>query len=127
MTQNNTKFARTCSDCGKGINEGYVINGGCEHYCSDACLHKHVSADEFEDLHDDGDGDSYWTEWDADDCDDDLTPDSVERRALQGLLDALVSPDCTDAELPAVFANRAGSGDIIPAIFAARAALVGAA
>lgn len=70
MTQNNTKFARTCSDCGKGMNEGYVINGGCEHYCSDDCLHKHISADEFEDLYDDGDGDSYWTEWDADDCDD---------------------------------------------------------
>jgi hypothetical protein len=53
------------------MNEGYVINGGCEHYCSDACLHKHVSADEFEDLHDDGDGDSYWTEWEEGDCDDD--------------------------------------------------------
>jgi hypothetical protein len=43
--------------------------------------------------------------------------------ALQGLLDALVSPDCTDAELPAVLAHLAGSGDIIPAIIAARAAL----
>jgi len=45
-------------------------------------------------------------------------------RALQGLLDALVSPDCTNAELPAVFAHNAGSGDIIPAIIAARAAIV---
>jgi hypothetical protein len=45
------------------------------------------------------------------------------QRALQNLLDALVSPDCTDAELPAVFAQTAGSGDIIPAIIAARAAI----
>jgi hypothetical protein len=70
MTQSNTKFARKCKECGKGMNEGYVINGGVAHYCSDACLHKHVSADEFEDLHDDGDGDSYWTEWEEGDCDD---------------------------------------------------------
>ena len=58
-----TKFARKCDECGKGMNEGYVIDGGCEHYCSDACLHKHMSADEYDALHDDGDGDSYWTEW----------------------------------------------------------------
>jgi hypothetical protein len=43
--------------------------------------------------------------------------------ALRGLLDALVSPDCTDAELPAVFTNVAGGGDIVPAIIAARKAL----
>lgn len=71
MTQTITKFARKCSECGKGMNEGYVINGGVAHYCSDACMHKHVSADEFEELYDDGDGDSYWTEWDECDCDDD--------------------------------------------------------
>jgi hypothetical protein len=54
------------------MNEGYVINGGCEHYCSDACLFKHITPTEFEDLHDDGDGDSYWTEWeDQNDWDDD--------------------------------------------------------
>ena len=44
-------------------------------------------------------------------------------RALQGLLNSLVSPRCTDAELPAVFAHHAGSGEIIPAIIAAREAL----
>ena len=72
MIVNGIRYARKCDECGEGMNEGYVINGGCEHYCSDACLHKHVSADEFEDLHDDGDGDSYWTEWeDQNDWDDD--------------------------------------------------------
>lgn len=72
MIVNGIRYARKCNECGEGMNEGYVINGGCEHYCSDACLHKHVSADEFDDLHDDGDGDSYWTEWeDQNDWDDD--------------------------------------------------------
>jgi hypothetical protein len=65
------------------MNEGYVINGGCEHYCSDACLHKHVSPDEFEDLHDDGDGDSYWTEWeDQNDWDDDDEEEAALRVSI---------------------------------------------
>jgi hypothetical protein len=72
MIVNGIRYARKCNECGEGMNEGYVTDGGCEHYCSDACLHKHVSADEFDDLHDDGDGDSYWTEWeDQNDWDDD--------------------------------------------------------
>jgi hypothetical protein len=57
--------AHKCTACGAGMNEGYVIEGGCEHYCSDECLHKHVSPKEFLELYDDGDGDSYWTEWEG--------------------------------------------------------------
>ena len=65
-------YARKCSECGRGMNEGYVIGGGCEHYCSDYCLHKHVTHEEFLELYDDGDGDSYYTEWeDQNDWDDD--------------------------------------------------------
>jgi hypothetical protein len=44
------------------MNEGYVIES-CEWYCSDECLHKHVSPEEFLELYADGEGDSYWTEW----------------------------------------------------------------
>jgi hypothetical protein len=62
------KFARTCTACGAGMNEGYVIESR-EWYCSDECLHKHVSAEEFLELYDDGDGDSYWTEWEEEDAD----------------------------------------------------------
>jgi hypothetical protein len=43
------------------MNEGYVINGGCEHYCSDDCLP--MTEAEFDALYGDGEGDSYWTEW----------------------------------------------------------------
>ena len=66
------RYARKCSECGRGMNEGYVIGGGCEHYCSNYCLHKHVTHEEFLELYDDGDGDSYYTEWeDQNDWDDD--------------------------------------------------------
>ena len=64
MLVDGIRYARQCTACGAGMNKGYIIEGGCEYYCSDLCLHKHISPDEFEELHDDGDGDSYWTEWD---------------------------------------------------------------
>jgi len=60
-------YARTCTDCGAGMNEGYVIERR-EWYCSDECLHKHVSPEEFLELYDDGDGDSYYTEWEGADA-----------------------------------------------------------
>lgn len=60
------KYARICSECGKGMNEGYCIDSGCEYYCSDACLHKHYTPEKWEEAYADGDGDSYWTTWDED-------------------------------------------------------------
>lgn len=54
---------RICDDCGDLFDEGYCIEGGFRYYCSDACLEKHMTLEEFEDLYDDGEGDSYWTEW----------------------------------------------------------------
>ena len=42
--------------------EGYVVDG-CETYCSDDCLHKHLSDEEFNEHYDNGDGDTYWTTW----------------------------------------------------------------
>ena len=53
---------RICSHCGKDMNEGYVIAGGIEYYCSDTCLHEHYTPEEWEDMYDD-DGENYWTEW----------------------------------------------------------------
>lgn len=53
-----------CDECGCGMNEGYCINGGEQYYCSDECLHEHISPEEWEELYEDG-GDSYYTEWDA--------------------------------------------------------------
>lgn len=53
---------RICDECGKPMIVGYVVDG-CDTYCSDECLHKHLTDEEFNELYDDGDGDTYWTTW----------------------------------------------------------------
>ena len=53
---------RICEECGKPMIEGYVVNG-CDTYCSDDCLHKHLSEEEYKALYNDGEGDTYWTNW----------------------------------------------------------------
>lgn len=54
---------RICSHCGKPMKEGYCIENGLEYYCSDECLYKHYTEEEYNKLYDDGNGDSYYTEW----------------------------------------------------------------
>ena len=53
---------RICDECGKPMIEGYVVDG-CNTYCSEDCLHKHITEDEFLSLFDNGNGDTYWTTW----------------------------------------------------------------
>lgn len=53
---------RICDECGKPMIEGYVVDG-CDAYCSDECLHKHLTDKEFDHLYNDGSGDTYWTTW----------------------------------------------------------------
>lgn len=54
---------RCCSECGSPMYEGFCIENGAEYYCSEECLHKHLSEEEYNDLYDDGKGESYWTSW----------------------------------------------------------------
>lgn len=54
---------RHCYECDKEMYSGYVIENGMEYYCSEECLHKHYTEEEFLQMYDDGNGDSYWTEW----------------------------------------------------------------
>lgn len=61
-------LVRTCCNCGIAMNAGYCIENGTQYYCSDDCLHLHISPDDYDALYDDGNGDSYWTEWDDDDA-----------------------------------------------------------
>ena len=46
------------------MNKGYCIEGGMEYFCCDECLHTAYSEDEYLELYDGGEGDTYWTEWD---------------------------------------------------------------
>ena len=56
---------RTCDECGATMSEGYCVAGGMDYYCSDACLHKHMTPAEWAGLYADGNSDSYWTEWET--------------------------------------------------------------
>lgn len=38
---------RICSECGTPFDDGYMIGAGCEYYCSDECLHKHYTHEQF--------------------------------------------------------------------------------
>lgn len=51
---------RICDVCGKKMYEGYLIDGE-EHYCSDECLHKVYTADEYNEMYDEDIG--FWTNW----------------------------------------------------------------
>ena len=53
---------RVCDECGRPMIEGYVVDG-CDTYCSDECLHKHLTDEQFNNLYNDGNGDTYWTTW----------------------------------------------------------------
>ena len=54
---------RVCSECGKPMMEGFCIEDGAEYYCSEECLHKNLTEEEYENLYDEGRGNSYWTSW----------------------------------------------------------------
>jgi hypothetical protein len=42
-----SEAVRICDECGKVMIEGYCLGGGEEYYCSDECLHKNYSHEEF--------------------------------------------------------------------------------
>ncbi len=54
---------RECDECKKPMDQGFVIDDGDQYYCSEKCLHKHISPKKYLSLYDDGNGDSYWTEF----------------------------------------------------------------
>jgi hypothetical protein len=54
---------RICSVCNDLMFEGYCIEGGEAYYCSDECRDTEMTQEQFEELYDDSDGDTYWTQW----------------------------------------------------------------
>ena len=57
----NNDDTRTCTNCGKVMNSGYVINDGEEYFCSDDCLYGYYSDQEYQELCENDL--AYWTEW----------------------------------------------------------------
>lgn len=53
---------RICSECGNIMCEGYCVNQGDYYYCSNECLHKHFTEEEWQQECEENDQ-SYYTEW----------------------------------------------------------------
>ena len=69
---------KICSECKDEMCEGYYIRGHPknEYYCSEKCLHKHYTPEEWKKMYDEAhdeehyDGDAcYWSTWDDEDED----------------------------------------------------------
>ena len=56
------KEVRQCSICGKLMDEGYIYDGGDKYYCSDECLHKDFTPEEWK-LECEMNEESTWTTW----------------------------------------------------------------
>lgn len=54
---------KVCTHCGKIMREGYCIENGVAYYCSDECLNAEMTMEEYKELYDNGEGDSYYTDW----------------------------------------------------------------
>jgi len=57
-----SKECRRCSVCGRLMQEGYCVDAGWKYYCSDECLHKDFTDEEWEEECKNNDQ-SYWTQW----------------------------------------------------------------
>jgi hypothetical protein len=55
------KYARKCSQCDRLMNEGYVIDNGLDYYCSEECLSKNFTKEQWEEAY--KNGNNYWTTW----------------------------------------------------------------
>jgi len=68
IKQNGIKYAHKCDNCKEGMNEGYVINGGEDYYCSKECLNEVYTPEQwtkmYEESEENGGNDHYWTQWD---------------------------------------------------------------
>lgn len=53
---------RFCSECGKRMHEGYVVDSGEEYYCSEKCLNRNYSGKDWDEMSEEG-SDSYYTTW----------------------------------------------------------------
>jgi len=63
IVANGTKYARKCTCCGKGMNEGYIADD--EYFCSDSCLHTEFAPNIWKSVAEEDSDSHYWTEWET--------------------------------------------------------------
>ena len=93
---------RICNNCKKRMQEGFVINSGCEYYCSDDCLHTKYTQEEYMELYDEGEGDSYWTDWhgeDEEDDEDDFNYDTTDTSDTWEFVEKHYPNYCSDDDI----------------------------
>ena len=72
IKENGINYARKCTCCGKGMNEGFFADY--EYFCNEDCLYTEYTPVVWEKLASDGVEDEegndcyYWTEWDTNNC-----------------------------------------------------------
>jgi hypothetical protein len=80
---------RKCSECGKGMEQGYVVDDGHQYFCSDECLHKHYTEEQVSKMFNNATignvndpdydleyGQAYWTEFDLEESVDTVNIDN---------------------------------------------------
>lgn len=65
LTPKQYDYARVCDMCQRGMNEGYVVSNGDEYYCSDTCVQKNYTTQQWNQLYHKDIG--YWTTWGEED------------------------------------------------------------
>lgn len=60
---NNDDEKRQCSECKKEIKKGFCMNDGLEYYCSEKCLCKHYTKEEYNKMYENNE--AYYTEWEG--------------------------------------------------------------
>lgn len=61
--ENEMSEKRVCDICGKEMNSGFYNEDTFEYFCSEECLHKKYTEEEYNKLYNNGNGNFYYTEW----------------------------------------------------------------
>ena len=66
IKENGVKYARECTKCKCGMNEGFIVGGGDEYFCTTKCLYQDYTPKEWKEMYAKGFSDqNYWTEWES--------------------------------------------------------------
>lgn len=64
LKKDTIEILRQCNNCKKiNFKSGFVIDNGLEYYCCESCLYDNYTEKEWDELYDNGNSDSYYTEW----------------------------------------------------------------